>query len=120
MGFTFQIEEEILIVKVSGQFTLKAALDVRDKAVRILREKQINRKILDIQEADLDVSVTDVYSFFRSFYAAYPVNFRHAYVTSAENYYPEIIAFCKTVAQNQGINVKWFTDIDEARAWLMK
>lgn len=119
MSISFQIDHEILMIIASGDLYFDDAIQTRNKAVEILKEKKIFRELIDIRDAVVNISLGSIYSYFQTFYNYYLPAQKHAYVYSPEYRNPELISFSETVSANIGIFTRWFTDIDEARDWLM-
>ena len=119
-----EFEDPVLIVTVTGKFTLASAKSTFSEALGAMTQLQIGRLLVDCRTIDMADSVSEVFEY-ASFIAeslthhltedlaAIP---RLAYIFAAGH--ETLIKFGETVAQNRGMDTRVFSDIDEARSWL--
>ncbi len=109
------LNEAILEIIFTGELTR----DLHDKIVNdvfaAITENNTKRVLIDISVLKGRFGIADTYHRVRSF-PSHIYNMRFAMVNvHGQN---EIEQFQETTAINAGISVKWFTDINAARAWL--
>lgn len=123
MNFTIISSIDYLCCKVTGEYefelTKKMFSDLVDEAVRQSRDFTL----IDISEMTGTVSIIERYDL-SSFLADYrqtnaPGKYLKIALTGHE---PQIDSarFGQIVAQNRGVNLKVFTDIDKALGWLLQ
>jgi len=109
------VNEGILEIILTGEFRSDSLEKIKNEVVAI--EKSVNTKseLIDIRKIKGYPSITEIYSFARSFPSDRP-RINTALVDVAEN--SDIKSFLETTTINTGLSFKFFTDIDAAREWL--
>lgn len=80
-------------------------------------EHNLHRALVDLRNSDIKMSESDVITFASSFKdTKRPVDYRLAAVIGPENQTENLIEIIISI---DGIDVKYFFDIDEAKNWLL-
>jgi SpoIIAA-like len=114
----YDAENDYIAMQVTGRLDITAA----KKYVPILREAMATHKchrlLNDMRQADLAVSLVEYFRAPHQPFDALPPDARRAIVTSEKA--ARDLGFFETVSVNRGQTVKVFTDMDEAKHWLME
>jgi hypothetical protein len=116
---SFRTEKGILFVTITGHRTLHPVLAALADSVEITKERGIRRVLVDIRNAGLHVSTNDIFQFASSLVDVCSRDTRPAIVFSPETYAPEDARFTENVAVNRGVLLKTFTELSDARDWLL-
>ena len=119
MSVEFRLENTILIMEVRGTLSIHDMRGVRAESADLTAEHGLSKLLVDIREAGLAITATEIFEFMASFGDLFPASTKHAVVYSPEAFDPENAAFGEMVAANRGIPIRMFTDMDEARRWLL-
>jgi hypothetical protein len=120
MAYTlrFHPDKKIVLLRHTGQLTMEDALQARAAAVPWLNEIGLWRLLADIREAELSLSLAELFSFNASHAEAFPKGTRIACVFSPDKARLEDVQFSETVAQNRGAMLRVFVQEPEALDWL--
>ncbi|HET6600136.1 MAG TPA: hypothetical protein VFG60_09245 [Burkholderiaceae bacterium] len=93
--------------------------DARVQTARLLAENGLVRLLIDGRQADMSaVSHLDVFEFTSGHAAELPsIGLLRMALLVAEAQ-AEVARFVETVAQNRGVNLRLFFDVNEAQAWI--
>lgn len=91
---------------------------MRNKIVDAVKRCHARHILLDIRQAIVAASVTEIYQATASSIQMFPLGFKYAIVYSEKTMPEENAIFGETVARNRGGLVKIFKDISEAKRWL--
>jgi hypothetical protein len=108
------VNEEILEIILTGEFRDDTLELIKNEVVAIEKSVNIKSELIDIRKMKGNPSITEIYSFARSF--ASDRIMKTAIVDVAENC--EVNSFLETTSFNVGLSFKFFTDIDTAKEWL--
>jgi hypothetical protein len=108
------LNDDIVEIVITGELEKKDLQKFVNEISAILKSMNANKFLADIRELKGRYSYVEAYSYVRN----YPPHFRikTAVVDIPEN--ADFEDFHETTANNAGLPLKWFTDIDKARAWL--
>jgi len=117
---SFDENDGVAKVVMSGKATHEEHLAARDEASRICKEKNCSKLMVDLSNLDTEYSSTmDCFSFGTSFADKLPY-VQIAYVLPKENKSASDVWFTTTVQKNRGVNCKEFKNIEEAGKWLLE
>ncbi|MBN1829275.1 MAG: hypothetical protein JW884_09060 [Deltaproteobacteria bacterium] len=105
----------ILEIVISGKVTVKTAGTVQQEVFALLSAMKIKRLIVDVRTLKGRLGLADAYFRVREYPAEAP-RVKTAVVDIEEN--SEFQSFHETAACNVGLLLRWFTDMDDARAWV--
>ena len=113
---TITVEQGYLHVTFSGMFDLVAARRSVDRMVDACVEEDCDNVLFDCRSMSGDISVMDRFSMGK--YGGEHINpdIRIAMLGHRRHILPD--KFFENVAHNRGIQMKLFSDIEEAIAWL--
>jgi len=120
MSFEFKVDSRILDILVTGVWTLETAKQAQSEASRIVRQQNLAGILVDLREADVRFSSSQLFELSSSHAEMFPALTRHALLVSVEQE-KELQAdlkFSENVAVNRGVTQRTFTDPDDARRWL--
>ncbi len=120
MPTSFRTEKGILFVTITGKLSLDHALEARAETAEIVKGQAVRRVLGDIRNADVDVSTNDIFQCTAALADLFPSDTKHAVVFSSETCSREDAAFAENVAMNRGVLLKMFSQLDEARDWLLE
>jgi|GEM_PF-85758 len=105
----------ILEIAATGKLTKSSGNEIVNKFSDIVKEKKIRKVLVDMRALDGRLGITETYAIVRT-YRLHMYKSIFAYVDVPEN--AEYQNYHEITAASAGIMMKWFTDIDAARAWL--
>jgi 5-bromo-4-chloroindolyl phosphate hydrolysis protein len=109
------VNKEIVEFVITGKMTKDSVEEMKNKVYEIARSMKAKKMLIDIRGAEGRLGYTDTYILVTNvpsfFYDANTV-----FVDLPEN--AHLQKFHEHVAKITGIPMKWFTDPDDARAWL--
>jgi hypothetical protein len=108
------VNEEILEIILTGEFRDGTLELIKNEVVAIEKSVNIKSELIDIRKMKGHPSITEIYSFARSFPS--DRRMKTAIVDVAENF--DVKSFLETTSFNVGLSFKFFTDIDAAKEWL--
>jgi len=115
-NFSKNISDDILEITVTGDNTLPDTHAMMIKEIiDIDKSTNLRKQLVDIRELKGRFGITNIYNLVRDYPPERP-RMMIALVDIPE--YAETASFHETTAYNAGLTLKWFTDINEARAWL--
>jgi hypothetical protein len=115
--------EQMLEVRLYGDFTLREIKETLTDFTVILKEKECKRILTDYREANLKLSVTGVFrmpEIVAEIFTDTGINLyqlRRALVTTK---FLKDFKFFETVSINRGQYARVFDNVDEARSWLLE
>ena len=112
---SFSVNDGIVEIVLTGELNKHAIDMVHAEVIKILKENNAKAALADVRYAKGPQDITSAFFRVRNF----PLEYRFwplAIVDRPVN--EEFKSFYMTTAANVGQSLKWFTDIDEARAWL--
>jgi hypothetical protein len=110
------IEDDILELAWTGDITeLGTHETMMKEIIAIERSTNVKNKLVDIRNLKGRLGTVELYEFVRNYPSDRP-RLRTAIVDNQEC--AQTASFHETTAINAGLPLKWFTDIDEARAWI--
>ena len=117
-------ETHIIETKIQGNVTLSEMKEIFAETVRIAIEKDTFLGLSDIQEATINLSVSDIYELPKILSSiAAPVGVSASRLRRAIVFSPRTFGdtrFVENVTANQGQTAKFFQDIEEAKKWLFE
>lgn len=113
--FSFSLNEGVVEVVITGELTKYSIDTLHAEVISIVIEKNAKAVLCDVRDAKGPQDIVEAYFRVRSF----PANIKilpSAIVDRQGNW--DFKSYYETTAANAGQSVKWFTDIEEARAWI--
>lgn len=117
-SITLSTDGMFIVLKVKGSFTRKTILQPTLEAHAHGRELRVRRYLVDMTEAKNADSDTENYKFAYFDMQKMEGIDRHARVATLVSPNDHSHDFSETVALNAGLNVRLFTDPDEAKRFL--
>ncbi len=108
----------ILQLQFYGKVTLKVANAVREEASSIAKEQGIKRVLIDVQQAEVVATTMELFNFYSLDYKIWRSEIRLAFITKPENWDPNDALFSENVAVNRGMTRQYFSNREDAIAWL--
>jgi len=109
------VNEEIVEVVITGKVTKDSVGKLKNKVEAIAKSHNAKKLLCDVRALETRFGYVETYfritespSFFH--------NINTAFVDIPAN--SDLRAFHEFTSKNAGLSLKWFTDIDDARAWL--
>lgn len=118
MPVTFRIDDGILIMTLTGNWSLQDSFAARAESAQLQRTHGIQSILVDMRNAHSELSTIELFDFFASFQDVYIPGTKHAVLDSEKTHTLADAQFAETVARNRGIIMKMFHEYDEALAWL--
>jgi hypothetical protein len=99
-----------------GGVSMAELKEARQASADRLRALQWQRLIVDLTGRTTVPSTVEQFDFSAGHHNIYPLGTRSAVIVTPESY--ESLKFAENVAINRGMQTKFFTELDDARAWL--
>ncbi len=109
-------QDHIMEMTITGEITKGTINNLLDDIFTLLKLKKPKALLVDSRPLKGRLDLAETYFQVRNYPQDRPIIFTAA-VDTEENY--EFQSFHETTATNAGHRLKWFTDIDKARQWLM-
>jgi hypothetical protein len=122
MSFTvsFDPDTEIVMVKVSGRVSPQVHHAARSEALRVSRENNSLKFLVDLSELNTeDSSVMDCFAFGESFPLLSPMACI-AHVLPTDEKSKKDVRFTSDVSANRGLLTGDFETVDQAKSWLKR
>lgn len=111
------VRDEIVEIVITGEIPKNALDGLRVEILAILQETKAKAMLLDSRTAKGPTEIIDAYFRARSIPLDVKINIKAvAIVEPAEH--RDFQSFYETTAANIGLKLKYFTEIEPARAWL--
>ena len=107
--------EGILEIVLTGEATQNNVEKIQEEVIYMIISANASGLLVDVRGIKGLLGYTEAYFRVRNYPSDVP-KLPVAIVDLAEN--ADYESFHETTAMNAGLTYKWFTDIDEARAWL--
>ena len=114
-GLSSSMREGILEIVMTGELTNKTINSLHDEVINIIKEKKANAVLCDVR------SITGPQEFAEAYFRARSLPTDVQMLPSAiveKSVNRDFKAFYETTSANAGHMIKWFTDVNSARAWL--
>lgn len=108
--------DQYIHFKITGEYSLGIGKEILGKLVDLCRESKNNKLMVDIREKDGEIPQMD--RFFLGEHIA-KINFGTSIKLAVIGKKEQINKFSEIVAQNRGTQLKIFSDVKEARKWLL-
>ncbi|KUG24653.1 hypothetical protein ASZ90_005527 [hydrocarbon metagenome] len=108
-------KEGVLEIVLTGEATQNNVEKIQEEVISIIISSKASGLLVDVRGIKGRLGYTEAYFRVRNYPSDVP-KLPVAIVDLAEN--ADYESFHETTAMNAGLTYKWFTDIDEARAWL--
>jgi len=119
IDFQIRIEDDLVFAAASGyDENLEEALDYNRAVLQACIEHDCSRILTDERELEYRLDTVDTFELATQAARAVPSLTKIAIATGPSN--QADADFYETVAVNRGLSVKFFPDLDSARAWLNK
>jgi hypothetical protein len=120
MSAELHVKEGILTVVFSGTVTKEDTFAARSRASVITKESGICLILVDLRNAEVQMSTMDIFAVNASHAEVLPGPMRHAILRAPDLPLREAedAEFAETVAFNNGVDVRFFTEHAEAIQWL--
>lgn len=116
-NLTYDSETGCVILRIQGRVTMKLIQELAPQVARMFRETKCQRFLNDMSTAVIDVSFMDVYGSPKAMdESGITRDIRRALVVPSDFKQSE---FLETVTRNRGHDLRIFTDVDEAKRWLL-
>jgi len=109
------IRDGIVEIVITGELTNNTLDRLRAEVITIIRENKAKALLCDVRAAKGPQDIVAAYFRARSIPADVKI-IPSAVVDRSENW--DYKSFCEDTATNAGQSIKWFTDVESARAWL--
>jgi hypothetical protein len=122
MSFTvsFDPADKIVTVQMSGKASHKDHIAARREALRLCRENDSLKLLVDLRELDTEnSSVMDCFAFGESFPLLSP-KACIAHILPKDEKSKKDVRFTSNVSANRGLLTAEFESIDQARKWLKR
>lgn len=114
-------DQNVVLVKTQGDIPYEELPKQFSDAVRLAQKNNTNCYLFDDTELHINVSTLDIYDIPKMILATeISRSSRIAIAISPEENRIEDYQFLETVCVNQGLNVKFFSEIDKAYNWLIE
>lgn len=124
MPFSHHIEDEILVISVSGRYDYHEEAEIANIAPTIVKENNLNKVIFDFNDSDTKATskIGGIHNSTSQLSQIYPIGTDFAIVNSSIEQVEEekLKDFFENVAFNRGVNVKVYSDRKTAKQWLFK
>ncbi len=100
----------------AGEMTKEEHQSGRDEAIRVLTDDGLGRLLVDARTIDARMSAVDDFKFTQEHESSGLLSVRIAVIHRADE--SERFRFIENVAVNRGVDMKVFTDPDQALGWL--
>ena len=114
------VQGDILIATVTGDLKEGDYRAARDKVRLCIQEKNLHSVLFDIRHAVLNISTIGIFSIAASYPEVIPPGTMYAIVYSSDSLSTADFDFYENVARNRGACLKMFSNITEAKQWLME
>jgi len=116
---SFDQQNRIVTVRISGESTKEDHLNARDEALKICQKTGCSKILVDLRGLEMmDVTVFGCFKFGESVSMNSP-HVRIAHVMPEDAGIRENIRFTSTVEKNRGKGTGEFETLEEARQWLL-
>ena len=109
---------EYVSLTFTGKVTRAEQEKGRAAAVRVLSAKGLGKLVVDATRIESEVSIADEFEFTSEHKSSHGASVRIAVLYHRDEY--ERFHFIENVARNRGVNLKTFTDPNQANIWLIK
>ncbi len=113
-------QDKILELRFWDEVAVAGGTAAREEAATIVREKGLERLLVDLLQAEVLGTTMELYEFVQSDLEVWPLGIRYAFVSQPMNWDPDDVTFSENVAVNRGLDRKSFTSRDEAIDWLIQ
>ena len=113
-----EIVDGILRASVSGPFSLVNAKTFFQEILRVAREENLDKILIDARKITTKIPTTGRFEFGTHMSEQQPFRIKIALVGSTDAVWPD--RFLETVAHNRGVNARVTTEIKEALDWLVE
>jgi hypothetical protein len=120
IAISFDPDARIVMVKVSGRVSPQDHNAARSEALRLCRENNTQKLLVDLCELNTEEStVMDCFAFGESFPLLSPLACI-AHVLPTDEKSKKDVRFTSNVSANRGLLIGDFETVDQARNWLMR
>jgi len=116
---THSIDGMFIMLKVKGNITRRTAMQLNLEAHALGKQLQVRRYLVDVTEAKNTDTTSENYGFAYSDMQKLEGIDKSARVATLVDPKDHSHDFMETVARNAGLNVRIFTDLDQAKRFLM-
>ena len=114
-----KVDDHILIVTITGAWSLSEATVLQDEAADIVKKHVIRSILFDVRQSILEGSMIDFYRSVESHTGRLSRSVKVAVVLSPKGAAMPEVKFALTVALNRSVPLQIFTEIEVARDWLL-
>ena len=119
-NISFDPDAKIVMAKISGRVSPQDQNTARREALRVCRENNSLKILLDLRELNTqDITVMDCFAFGESFPLLSP-KACIAHVLPIDEKSKKDVKFTSNVSANRGLLTGDFETVDQARSWLMR
>ncbi len=120
MGYTISIHEQAQAVLVThlGEFDLSEYRQIRVESTEMMRQSGLNRLLVDATQVPASPRVLDQFAFASEHDQHVPLGVRLAIVVRAE--VKPGVQFTEDVSVNRQVDLRLFSDMESAIAWLSR
>ena len=109
---------DVMLVTVEGKWDKGTATQARHKTSSMATRDGFKAMLIDLRNAQVLMSVTDIVELTPYLKEDFPHGFRHALVVPDDSVLSENTRFAENLAVNNGINLRMFSDYEKAISWL--
>ena len=117
---SFDEDEAIVRVRMVGKATHEDHCAAQDDAVQLCLDKKCQKLLVDLRELSTELSSTANCILFAKSLAKRPMQLRIANVLPVDSKSSEDVKFISTIASIRGHSTKVFSNMEEARQWLLQ
>ena len=114
-----EVQGDILIATVTGDLKEGDYRAARDKVCSYIKENKVHNVLFDVRQAVLHISTIGIFSIAASYPEVIPPGTMYTIVYSSKSLPAADFIFYENVARNRGACLKVFSDIVEAKQWLI-
>ncbi|MGD8782719.1 MAG: hypothetical protein PVH88_27660 [Ignavibacteria bacterium] len=118
MPINYSIENDYIIIKSTGTWDKPTIIKTQDESSEIVKNGGLKGLLVDLTEADLNISILDIYEVNKRISKVFPISVKHAIVFPEKIFPQSDVTFSENVATNYGAFMKMFTNASDAKNWL--
>ncbi len=117
-GYTVNVESGCIVVRHTGEITVKALKASRREAAALSTARDLKRLLMDISQATWALTTVDIFDLCVAQVEVLPQGIAVAVVIRPGQISSEDVQFGETTSLNRGVTLRAFVDLEAARRWL--
>jgi hypothetical protein len=115
LSFSHKVEGDILHITYTGKIRRKEILEIMSKVYKLVDLHKSKKILIDALKSDVHLEVNDIVPMAK----AHPASFKKAKTAIVEKPKKQSqYSLYEMVSENHDINLKFFPNLKEAKAWL--